>query len=332
MVVPRFSALIFTLSSLLLCSLAASAGTNPFKKTKDYQFGDNIAWYFKDGAAIKSGSEPDGGDTLFYHLKINKNQMRLRLSKNDPSGELENTRAFDDLEIVELSVDGKRLGRFQWCLDNQAVLAPTLKQNSLVVNGTCTNTGGGDFIVVLDEESKERLMKSRTIEFVVVPYGRPVRLIYTLSGFTKGYSAIIAPPPPPPPPPVAVVAAPKAEPKPITKTCYAEAPNEFQGAVQSIAYICDDMAKKVTAETTIQTLVSAERKKRKEAEAERQRVEAERKKGESQLKSVESDWDKKQTEMWVDRCQKHWAKGVSPCYCVAYLDHAPVGIVNTCDK
>jgi hypothetical protein len=332
MVVPRVSALIFILVGL--CASAAFAGQNPFKKTKDYQFGDNIAWYFKDGAAIKSGSEPDGSDTLFYHLKINKNQLRLRLSKNDPSGELENTRAFDDLEIVEVMIDGQRWVRFQWCLDNQAVIATTLKQNSVVANGSCSNSGGGDFTVSLDGESRDVLQRARTLEFVVVPYGRPVRLVYSMTGFAKGYGALVAPPPPPPPAPVAAEVAPKVEPKaaPVAKTCYAEAPDEFKTAVQSIAYICDDKAKKATAEATVQSQVSAERKKRKDAEAERLRLDAERKKEDSQLKSVESEWDKKQTEMWVERCQRHWVKGVSPCYCAAYIDHAPTGVVNSCDK
>ena len=102
--------------------------------------------------------------------------------------------------------------------------------------------------------------------------------------------------------------------------------------MQAIAYICDDKTKRATAEATIQTAVNAERKKRREAEAEHQRIEAERKKEDVVLKSVESDWDKKQTEMWVERCQKHWAKGTSPCYCAPYLDHAPAGVVNTCEK
>jgi len=333
MVVPRLSALLLILAGVSLGSLSASATTNPFKKTKDNQFNDSIAWYFKDGAAIKSGSEQDGGDMLYYHLNINKNQLRLRFGKNDPSGELENTRSFDELEIIDVTVDGQRLNRFQWCLDNQSQIAASLKQNSLVVNGTCVNAGGGDFIIALDDETRERLMKARNIEFVTAPYGRPVRLSYTMTGFAKGYGTIIAPPPPVPqhvaPP---VVEAPKAEPKPVIKTCFAEAPEELRNVVKSIAYICDDKAKKASAEATIQSQASAEKKKRKEAEAEHQRLEAEKKKEESQLKSVESDWEKKQAEMWVDRCQKHWGKGTSPCYCAPYIDRAPAGVVNTCAK
>ena len=342
MAVPRFSALIFTLSCLL-CVTTVSAGTNPFKKTKDYQFADSIAWYFKDGAAIKSGSAPDGGDTLFYHLNINKSQLRLRLAKNDPSGELVNTRAFDDLAIVDVLLDGKRLSRFQWCLDNQATIAATLKQNSVVVNGICTNAGGGDFTVMLDDDSRDRILRSQNIEFVIVPYGRPIRLQYTMNGFAKGYGAIVAPPPPPPPspsPPVVVVAPkvepksePKSEPRPaVVKTCYVEAPDEFQGAVQSIAYVCDDKTKKATAEATVQTQVAVERKKRKDAEADRKRTETERLQEEKAFKSVETEWDKRQVEIWVERCEKHWAKGQSPCYCSAYLGHAPDGVVSTCDK
>lgn len=332
MVVSRLSALLFLVAGVIFGSLNASAtAANPFKKTKDNQFNDSIAWYFKDGAAIKSGSEQDGGDMLYYHLNITKNQLRLRFGKNDPSGELENTREFDSLEIIDVTVDGQRLNRFQWCLDNQSQIAPSLKQNSLVVNGVCVNGGGGDFVIVLDDEARDRLMKARAIEFVTAPYGRPVRLSYTMTGFAKGYGPFIAPPAPQPAP-APVVEAPKPEPKPVIKTCYAEVPAEFNSVVKPIAYICDDKAKKASAEATIQSQVSAEKKKRKEAEAERQRLEAEKQKEESQLKSVETDWEKKQAEMWVERCQKHWGKGTSPCYCAPYIDRAPAGVVNTCAK
>ena len=175
-------------------------------------------------------------------------------------------------------------------------------------------------------------MKARNIEFVAAPYGRPVRLSYTLTGFAKGYAAIIAPPPPPPAP-APVVEAAKSEPKAaVIKTCYADAPEEFLNAVKSIAYICDDKAKKATAEATIQAQVSTARKKQKDAEAERLRLEATKQKEESAFKTVESEWDKRQTEVWVERCQKHWTKGVSPCYCLPYIDHAPAGVENTCAK
>ncbi|MBI3187301.1 MAG: hypothetical protein HYZ31_05425 [Gammaproteobacteria bacterium] len=337
MVVPRYSALLLILTSLLLSPFLASAAVNPFKKTKDYQFSDSVAWYFKDGAAIKSGSEPDGGDILYYHLNINKNQLRLRFGKNDPSGELENTRVFDDLEIIDVTIDGQRLNRFQWCLDNQSQLTTTLKQNSIVANGACVNSGGGDFTIGLDDETRDQLKKARTIEFIASPYGRPVRLTYTMSGFAKGYAAIIAPPPPAPAPvPAPVVEAakpdPKPEPKQVVKTCYAEAPDDMKGAVKSIAYLCDDKAKKTSAEATIQSQVATERRKQKEVEAERQRAEASKMKEEAALKTVESEWDKRQTEIWVERCQKHWTKGVSPCYCAPYIDKAPAGVENTCGK
>jgi len=170
MVVPRLSALLLILAGLTLSSITASAAVNPFKKTKDYQFNDSIAWYFnKEGAAIKSGSEQDGSDILYYHLNINKNQLRLRFGKNDPSGELENTRDFDDLEIIDVSIDGQRLKRFQWCLDNQSQLSASLKQNSIVANGTCVNAGGGDFIMALNDETRDQLLKARNTEFVAAP-------------------------------------------------------------------------------------------------------------------------------------------------------------------
>ena len=47
---------------------------------------------------------------------------------------------------------------------------------------------------------------------------------------------------------------------------------------------------------------------------------------------LEKEWEAKQEAMWVSRCQKHWVKGESPCYCEKYLDKAPPGVKNTCGQ
>lgn len=325
--VSRLSAWLTVLGMLFTANVLAE--TNPFKKTKNYLFGDDFAWYVKDGAAIKSGTETEGGSILYYHLNVSKTRLRMRFGKNDPGGELSATREFENLEVVDVKVDGFRLKRFQQCLDTQATIAPTLKQGSIVSGGICVNAGGGDFVILLDDETRDRLMRAKNLEFVVAPYGRPMSLAYTMSGFANGFGPIIAPPPPPPPPPP-VVEAPK--PKTVIKTCFADAPEEFRATVKSIAYICDDQGKKDSAEASIKSQVKAERKKRDIAEAERKREDEARLKEETKRKSLEDDFAKKEAEMWVSRCQKHWAKGTSPCYCAPYIDRAPAGVVNACAK
>lgn len=44
------------------------------------------------------------------------------------------------------------------------------------------------------------------------------------------------------------------------------------------------------------------------------------------------EWEAQQDAIWIKRCQRHWKKGTSPCYCEKYLDQAPVGVSNTCGQ
>lgn len=169
---------------LLLMSFTGHAVVNPFKKSKNYTFSSNVSWYEHNSAAIKSGSTRDGSDTNYYHLNIDKYRLMLRLGKNDPSGELENTRPLDSLAISDISIDGRRLPIFSWCLENQQNPGKKLKQNSVVANDVCINAGGGgDFIINLDDETRNLLKNAKKLEFTIEPYGRPVKLIYTMSGY-----------------------------------------------------------------------------------------------------------------------------------------------------
>lgn len=328
----------------MLFSANSVAEINPFKKSKNYSFGSNISWYEKSTTAMKSGSVRDGSDTNYYHLNISKSRMLLRLSKNDPSGELKNTRLLEALAISDVLIDGARLPVFDWCLRNQQEPGRKLKQNAVVANDTCVNAGsGGDFSITLDDKTRSSLMRAKKLEFVVEPYGRPVRLTYSMQGFAPIMAEITRPVPPPAPvvkakpavakpvpPKPAVVArpAPKPKPKPV-KMCFARAAPEFQSVVKQVAYPCEDAAKKSSAEAKISNLMAAEKQKRaaqKAAELDKQMTVKKAK----QTDKRKAEWDKKQDALWLSRCQRHWEKGRSPCYCEKYMDQAPPGVNNTC--
>ena len=334
---PRFSALIITIIGLICFSLSAHAGMNPFKKTKNYKFENNVSWYSKEDAAVKSGSAKEGTDTLYYHLNITKDRLRLRLGKNDPSGELENTRNLDKLAIVDVLVDGRRFSLFDWCLSNQEQPGKKLKLGAVVINDACVNAGGGDFTMTLDKVGRDLLKTAHKIEFIVAPYNRPVKLAYTMTGFAAIMSEIDKPVPPPvvkkAPPKIVAKPKPKARPKPkkVVKICLAKAPADFSSAVKSAAYPCGNKAKKAAAEKKVAVMVEKEKQKMV-AELERVRQEEEALKKASINNKREIEWAKKQTEMWVKRCSKHWSKGVSPCFCEKYIDQAPPDVTNTCGR
>ncbi len=322
---------------LLLASASVQAAINPFKKTKDLSFGADVAWYEHDGAVIKSGAERDGADTNYYHVNINKQRLLLRLGRNDPSGELADTRSLPNLDIVDVLLDGQRLPLFDWCLNNQQNPGRALRQNAVVINDICVNAGGsGDFIIRLDEQSKARLKAARTLSFIVEPYGRPVRLDYSMAGFSPLMAKVDRPEPVQavqpvaPPRPVVKAPAPRPKPKPV-KMCDAKPPADFSSAISAISYPCNDNGKKQAAEKRIAQQVAQEKKEmalelkraREEELARQQSIETEKR---------AAEWQAQQDALWVKRCQRHWAKGSSPCYCENYLDQAPAGVTNTCGE
>jgi len=326
------------LSLLIALPGASNAGINPFKKSKDLTFGSGTPWYESKDSITKSGSARDGSDTNYYHLNVNKHRLLLRLGKNDPSGKLLNTRRLDTLAIADVEVDGQRLPIFDWCLSNQHNVTKKLKQNTVVVNDTCINAGGGgDFIINLDEQTKNILKTAKTLSIIVEPYGRPLRLSYNMSGFKELMTKLDAPAPvavvkaPKPVIPVAVIMEqPKPKPKPV-KMCNAKAPEGFRSAITAIAYPCNNTAKKASAVAKINTRVAQEKKKMAmELEAANREKLARQKAVEDNKREIE--WDMQQAEIWVKRCEKHWAKGNSPCYCEKYIDRAPAGITSSCGK
>ena len=328
---------------LILGTVTASAGVNPFKKAKSYNFGDDVPWYEHNGAAIKSGSVRNGSDTDYYHLNVDKYRLLLRLGRNDPSGELESTRLLDNLSIADVKVDGRRLPVFGWCLENQQNPGKKLKQNAVVANDICQNSGGGgDFIIQLDKKTRNLLKKTSSLVFVIEPYGRPVKLTYSMSGFAPIMAQIDKPAAPKvvrkaaPAHKAAVkpVSKPVAKPKPVkkpVKLCYARPPAEYKNTVSAVSFPCGDKARKSQAESRVAAGVQRE-KKRKQAELKAKQEEEYLRLQAAAKNKRQMEWESKQAEMWISRCQRHWKKGKSPCFCKKYIKKAPPGVVDTCDK
>lgn len=312
---------------------------NPFKKTKTYHFGSDISWQQKGGAVVKSGKEVERGDTLSFHLSINNKQLKLRLSKNDPSGDIVNSRRLNNLVVKDVRVDGRRLPVFQWCLLNQEQPSSYLKQYAVVPGDVCVNMDG-DLFVRMDNKTLSLLMRARQLTFVLEPFRREETVEFDMQGFNEIMRRLYPPAQPKPkaravPKVVKSVSTPvvksRAKPK-ASKICYAKAPAEFKKQVKPVSYPCDNKSRKSKAEASIAAQVEVLKQKKAEVEAEKQRKLEAMRKAEDADKKRQIEWEKMQRTMWVGRCQKYWIKGVSPCFCEKYMDEAPGGVKNTCKK
>ena len=309
--------------ALTATSLAVSAGKDPFKKDKIHEFMDDFNWYKKNSTVIKAGGIKESGDTFYYHLTVNSQQMRLHLGKNDPSGELKNTRQLDYMSVIDVAVDGNTLSRFKWCLVNQDGGSSSIKKGARVSGNTCVNTGD-DFIINLDDKTLRQLASAKTISFEIEPFGSTVHLIYGMQGFATLMKQVTTP----------VVAKKAQAVKPVAvkqRTCYEHPPAEFKSSVKSIAYPCDNAGKKAAASKSIDQMVAKKRQQQQAALARQRELENAPK--HSELTSQEElEFEKKQAERWITRCQTHWAKGVSPCYCQKYVKFAPAGVQDACSN
>lgn len=312
-------------------SFSSFAGKDPFKKDKDFEFLDDVSWKQKGSAALKSGTSVDGFDTMYYHLKVDSNMMRLRLGANDSSGEKANTRDIDSLVVTDVRVDGQRLRRFDWCLNNQAGSSDKLDRNSGVKGAVCVDAGS-DLIIKLDDEAKQQLKNARQVEFIVEPFGRVMKIKYGMSGFASIMNKFDKPKPAP-----VVRAQPVKQPvkkqpaKKVAQTCYAKPPADY-ASIQAIAYPCDNLAKKNSAIKTVNAAVAREKQSRQAVAAERERQQKAKLAQEENKRKAEELWERQQAKMWIDRCQVHWDKGVSPCRCQKVFKYAPAGVADTCAK
>ncbi|MDH5571120.1 MAG: hypothetical protein OEY89_05100 [Gammaproteobacteria bacterium] len=326
---------------LFLCALSAVslfnytyAAVNPFKITRSLQF-DDIPWVASKAGVIKTGQENRNDGVYYYHLIISPGQLIFRLGKDEPNGWIKNSRPLHALDLVDLKIDKKRLPRFQWCLDNQSnISSPVLRQNTKVSNDVCIIRGGnGEFIINLDVATLNYLRRAKILEITVRPFKHPVIIEYGMTGLHEALVRLESPKPrsmPVKAKPVDVkVAAPIIKKQPVSKNCLVRPPEVYKVSIKPQSFLCSDKRSKQRAEEIIQQAVQA--LKQEEMEEQKQQASVDDAVS-SDMIEKEKEWMQKKKSMWVKRCKEYWGKGSSPCFCRPYLQYAPSGTVDTCNK
>ena len=332
----RFFASLFVLGFFSF-NAAAMNGDNPFAKNESIEIGKDISWNIdkKNKLASKTGSDDKGN---YYHLRFNNKQLRLLVS-SDAAGA--SPKAFTQLEVKDVKIDGKQSPIFKWCLSNQEKHGRFLQQGLSVKKNVCmVNGSSGSFIMNLNKEALVSLQKGSTLSLMIKPYRTPLDLNYDISDFKGMYVALNASAAP------AVAASKPAGAPKQTKKCKAAAPAKYPN-IQSIEYDCGNATAKNTAEAGMAKLVSQEKAKEQKiaADKEKQRKLAEEKKQqELELKLLQEEQlqaeaaalaasEAKQAqiggeiaEKMVSMCKKYWDKGEHRCYCQKYIDQAPSAI------
>ncbi len=327
----------FFISLFILCfySLNVAANDNPFAKNESVDIGKDVSWKVdkKSASATKTGSDAKGN---YYHLQFNNKQLKLLVS-SDAAGA--DPKAFAQLEIKDVKIDGKQNPVFKWCLNNQQKHNRFLQQGLSVKKNICTvNGGAGSFIMSLNKDTLASLKKASRLTITLKPYRTPLDLKYDISDFNDMYMALNARPAPA----TAVVAKKPAAVK-SKKKCNATAPAKYKN-IRPVGYDCDNAAAKSKATASIAKLVSQEKAKEKKlaAEREKQRKLAEEKKQKelaAKLKQEEllkaeaaalAASQAKQAKIggeiadkMIAMCKKYWDKGEHRCYCQKYIDRAP---------
>lgn len=315
-------------------------GDNPFAKNESVEIGKNISWNIdkKNRLATKTGRDDKGN---YYHLQFNNKQLKLLVS-DDAAGA--SPKAFAQLEVKDVEIDGEQSPIFKWCLSNQEKHSRFLQQGLSVKKNVCVvNGSSGTFIMNLNKDTLVSLQKGSTLSIMLKPYRTPLDLNYDITDFKDMYVALNTSAAP-----VAAVASkPVGAPKQAkTKKCKATAPAKYKN-IQPIVYDCNNATAKNTAEAGMTKLVNQEKAKEQKiaADKEKQKKLAEEKKQQelaAQLKQQEliaaeaaalAASEAKQAqiggeiaEKMVSMCKKYWDKGEHRCYCQKYIDQAPSAI------
>lgn len=340
----------------ILCSfssnVAAMNSDNPFAKNKSLDIGKDVSWSIDKENVLATKTANDDGGT-YYHLRFDNKQLEFLMS-SDANGL--SPRSFSQLEVKNLKIDGKQAPLFDWCLNNQEKHNRFLQQGLSVKKNICViNNSTGRFIIRLNKDTLSALKDGRSLSIVLKPFRTPLELNYDISDFQEMFLALNAKDKPDESP-VSAVANPvvSATPVPVVipkvNKCWAKPPEKYK-TIKSIAYPCEDTAKKIAAETGISKQVDqkkvAEKKlaTEKAAEKEKQRKLAEDKKQQELAAKLKQEQllqaeaaaiaasKVKQSEIggeiakkMIGMCDKYWSKGEHRCYCQKYIEHAPVEI------
>ncbi len=338
-------------SFLVLCLLSfnvfAKSSDDPFAKKDTFNIGKDIAWDIDKKAvhATKSASDKNGN---FYHLYFDNKKLKLSIS-TDAKGA--SPKKFNQLEIKDVSIDGKQVSIFKWCLNNQERHKRFLQQGLKVKNGVCTiNGSAGAFTMRLNGDALASLKSGSRMTIMLKPFRTQLELKYDISDF-KDMVLVLNEKPAPVVVPVAVTKKSDAPKK--ARKCWAGAPPQYN-KIKSVEYDCDDASAKLDAETWVTRLVNKEKEKEKKqaVEKEKQRKIAEEKKQQELAAKLKQDEliqaeaaaiaasQAKQAEIggeitakMLKVCEKYWDKGEHRCYCQKYIEHAPKSIQasSTCD-
>ncbi|MDX2504227.1 MAG: hypothetical protein QNL62_07100, partial [Gammaproteobacteria bacterium] len=324
-------------------------GDNPFAKSEVLNIGKEFSWNIDKQLvlATKSASDQKGS---YYHLQYDNKQLKLIIS-SDAKGVV--AKKFSQLEIEDVTIDGKRIPLFKWCLNNQQRHDRFLQQGLAVKKNVCTIDGNaGSFIMSLNKETLLSLQKGKTLSVKLSPFRTPLELNYDISDFKDMYLLLNAKVEP-----VAIVAPPKPALKEINKNCWAVPPAKYN-SIKPVEYGCDDVAAKKESETRVINLVKQEKAKlqksaaiaaataaEKAAERARQHKLLEQRKQEAlaekrkqeeklQLEAAaiaasevkQAQLNDEITQKMLKLCEKSWRKGEHRCYCQKYIEHAPASI------
>ena len=339
----------FFLSFIILCLFSfhvyAKGGNNPFAKNEVLNIGKEFSWNIDKELvlATKSASDKKGS---YYHLQYDNKQLKLIISSDAKGGV---AKKFSQLEIKDVTIDGKRIPLFKWCLNNQQRHDRFLQQGLAVKKNVCSIDGNaGSFIMSLNKETLLSLQKGKRLSIKLSPFRTPLDLNYDISDFKNMYLLLNAKVEP-----VAIVASPKPAAKEINKNCWAVAPAKYN-SIKPVEYGCDDVAAKKESESRVINLVKQEKAKlqksaaaaaesaaererqRKLLEQRKQKALAEKRKQEEKLqletvaiaasKVKQAQLNDEITQKMLKLCDKHWRKGEHRCYCQKYIEHAPGSI------
>ncbi len=344
------------------------------KKITYYVFGDDTEWLLKSTdsdsvnswvGASKSGSVNNYKHTYYYHLNINQNQLNLKLTVKDDGNDQEHALETDNLIILNVSIDDKRLSLFKWCLENQRSPSEYLLQSSEVKDAACSSLKGkGKFSMRLDNKTKRLLVKAKNIEIAIIIDNEKRNLVYSMTGFSDVMYQVdsrLAPAPVVKKIAKVVDKVKKSNKnKGIKKTdniCFIRPASAYKVVVSAIPYPCGDELKKAMAQGYVAAHVEQEKKKRKKIlaaiaikkekalaakrskkakkikEQEEKKLALKKEKSEKEVtRERDIEWDIGQSVMWIGRCKKRWEKGFSPCFCRKYISQAPASVEDTCDK
>jgi len=323
-----------------------SATNNPFAKTESLEIGNNISWKI-DNEAVWATKSVSDGDGAYYHLRFDNKQLALFIT-SDASGL--SPKKFNQLEILDVQIDGEQSSLFRWCLNNQQRHNRFLQQGLKVKRDICAvNSDAGSFIMQLNVDTLTALQKGSRLLILLKPFRTPLEMHYDISDFNAMYTALNNKPEP-----VAVKAVPaKAVAGKPKKICWAEPPVKYKN-IKSVEYDCDNAAAKKEAEVQLKNQLAEEKAKQdklavekerqlKLAEQKKQKELAEKLKREEQLRAeaaaiAASESKREQisneiTQKMLAVCEKYWSKGEHRCYCQKYIEHAPVDIQanSTCN-